>query len=37
MIFVPFEVEQVESKMLIPVVSFPEKSQKEYSLRKPRF
>ena len=34
MISVPFEMEQVEVGMLIPVIPLPEKSQKECSLGK---
>ena len=30
--YVPFELEQVELGILIPVISLPEKSQKECSL-----
>ena len=31
MIFVPFELEQVEFRMLIQVIPYPENSQKECS------
>ena len=34
MISVPFELEQTEFGMLIPGVPLPEKSPKEYSLRR---
>ena len=34
MISVPFEMEQVEVGMLIPVIPLPEKSQKECSISK---